>query len=271
MPELPEVETARAGLAPLLTGRMLRGAEIREPRLRWPVPTQLPKLLHGRRVEAVTRRGKYLLLSTDAGTLLIHLGMSGSLRMVRDDTAPSKHDHVDVMLSGGHILRFRDPRRFGSIHWHEGPVAEHFLLAHLGPEPLDDGFGGDRLYARSRGRRAAVKSFVMDARTVVGVGNIYASEALFLAGIHPARPAGRISMARYTALAASIRRVLTEAIAAGGTTLKDFVDTHGQPGYFARRLRVYGRKGEPCTQCGGPIRSRAIGQRTSYYCGRCQH
>ncbi len=270
MPELPEIETARAGLAPLLTGQVLRGARVRESRLRWPVPADLSDLLCGQRIDLVARRGKYLLLHLRRATIVIHFGMSGSLRVAPADAAAGKHDHVDFVLEDERVLRFHDPRRFGSIHWHPGPAGEHFLLAHLGPEPLQGEFDGDWLFHRSRRRRIAVKAFVMDSRTVVGVGNIYAGEALFLAGIHPGRSAGRVSRARYAALVKAIREVLSDAIAAGGTTLRDFVNADGRPGYFARRLRVYGRKGEPCEQCRKPIKSRRIGGRTSYFCSTCQ-
>ena len=270
MPELPEVETARWGIAPHLVGRRVRRLAVREWRLRWPVSRRLPAILRGRAIEAVDRRGKYLLIRAGGGTLLWHLGMSGSLRVLRDPPPPGPHDHVDLVLSGGAALRFRDPRRFGSLHWTAGDPLRHRLLAGLGPEPLDGDFGGDWLHARSRGRRAAVKAFLMDSRVVAGVGNIYASEALFEAGVAPSRPAGRISRARYRRLAAAVRAVLARAIEAGGTTLRDFTEADGNPGYFARELRVYGRAGAPCVRCGEPVRARVLGQRSSFYCPRCQ-
>lgn len=270
MPELPEVETARRGIAPHLVGRRIRRLEVREWRLRWPISRRLPAALRGRAIEAVGRRGKYLLIRAGGGTLLWHLGMSGSLRALADPPPPGPHDHVDLELSGGTVLRFRDPRRFGSLHWTGGDPLRHRLLAGLGPEPLGEDFGGGWLHARSRGRRAAVKTFLMDARVVVGVGNIYASEALFEAGVAPSRPAGRVSRARYGRLAAAVREVLARSIEAGGTTLRDFTEADGRPGYFARELRVYGRAGEPCVRCGEPVRVKTLGQRSSFYCPRCQ-
>ena len=271
MPELPEVETTRRGIAPHVTGREVRAVVVRDARLRWPVPTaRLQRELVGQRVEDVARRGKYLLLTTSAGTLILHLGMSGSLRLVRAEEPPQKHDHVDIVLDNGQCLRLRDPRRFGAVLWTTRAAERHSLLTSLGPEPLDDDFNGDTLYQRSRGRRIAIKAFIMDSKRVVGVGNIYANEALFLAGIHPLAAAGRVSRARYERLAAAIKQVLQEAIDQGGTTLRDFVNGDGKPGYFQQRLNVYGRAGEACPHCGGPIRLIRQGQRASYYCPRCQ-
>jgi len=270
MPELPEVETSLRGISPLLTGRRILRLVARDRRLRWPLPESLDQAVAGRRITALRRRAKYLLLDLETGTLLLHLGMSGSLRVLPADTAPGPHDHVDLVLSDGHCLRLRDPRRFGSLHWAPPPVETHPLLRHLGPEPLSAALDGPYLYERARGRSAAVKGFIMDSRIVVGVGNIYASESLFLAGIHPHRPAGRIGPARYQRLADSIKQVLEAAIQAGGTSLRDFVQEDGSPGYFAQRLRVYGRAGEPCPACGAPVRLRRIGQRSSFYCARCQ-
>jgi formamidopyrimidine-DNA glycosylase len=271
MPELPEVETTRRGIAPYLAGRRITGVDVREPRLRWPVSPALARELPGRRVLAVRRRGKYLLLDVEGETcLILHLGMSGSLRMVSDNRPAERHDHLDLRVEGALRLRLHDPRRFGAAIWIHGDPLAHPLLSGLGPEPLEPGFDGTSLHALSRGRRVAVKCFVMNGRVVTGVGNIYASEALHLAGIHPARPAGRIAAGRYRALAGTIRRVLGEAIEAGGTTLRDFVDEGGHPGLFAPRLRVYGRTGAPCPGCGEPVRMRVIGQRASYFCPRCQ-
>lgn len=271
MPELPEVETTRRGVAPHLVGRMLTGAAVREPRMRWPVPADLHQRLAGRRVERLDRRGKYLLVGLDDGAgLVLHLGMSGSLRVTDAAQAPAAHDHVDLLLDDGRCLRLRDPRRFGAVLWTPGPPEGHPLLAALGPEPLGPRFSGAYLHDRSRGRRAPVKSFLMDARVVAGVGNIYANEALHLAGIHPLRAAGRIALARYLALAAAVRRVLEDSIAAGGTTLRDFVGGSGAPGYYRQALRVYGRAGEPCPGCGGALRQRVVGQRATVYCHRCQ-
>ncbi|WP_035516844.1 bifunctional DNA-formamidopyrimidine glycosylase/DNA-(apurinic or apyrimidinic site) lyase [Pseudohaliea rubra] len=269
MPELPEVETTRRGLAPHAVGERVLAVTVREPRLRWPVDPALPAALAGQRIEAIDRRAKYLLLRTGAGRLMVHLGMSGSLRVLPAGTAPAAHDHIDIVLGSGLVLRYNDPRRFGSFHWLPGDD-DHPLLAHLGPEPLGDGFDGTYLYRLSRGRRAPVKVFIMDARVVVGVGNIYAAESLFLAGITPRRPAGRIAAARYSALAGHIRAVLTAAIAQGGTTLRDFVGTDGRPGYFAQQLWVYGRGGESCRRCGAPLRECRIAQRASVYCVACQ-
>ena len=269
MPELPEVETTRRGLAPHAVGTRILRVAVREPRLRWPVAPSLSTALAGQRITQLDRRAKYLLFRTDAGRLMVHLGMSGSLRVTRADTPPAPHDHIDVVLEGGLALRYNDPRRFGSFHWLPGEDS-HPLLARLGPEPLGDAFDGGYLYRLSRGRRAPVKAFIMDAHVVVGVGNIYAAEALFLAGISPRRSAGRIGAARYDALAGHIRAVLTAAIAQGGTTLRDFVGGDGRPGYFARQLWVYGRGGEPCARCGAPLRERRIAQRASVYCVACQ-
>jgi formamidopyrimidine-DNA glycosylase len=270
VPELPEVETTRRGIAPHLLGSRLLGAVVRERRLRWPVPRALGARIGGATIRDVGRRAKYLLLATERGTLIIHLGMSGSLRVVAADLAPGKHDHLDLLLDDGRALRLRDPRRFGCVLWTAGAPLAHPLLSRLGPEPWDPGFDGAYLHRRSAGRRQAVKNFLMDARTVVGVGNIYASEALFAAGIHPARAAGQISRGRYEALARSVLRVLEEAIDLGGTTLRDFVSADGEPGYFGNSLSVYGHAGEPCRRCGGEIRRIVIGQRASYYCRRCQ-
>lgn len=270
MPELPEVETTRRGIAPLLSGRRVMSVDVRNPHLRWPVPPALARELPGQRVRGVTRRAKFLLVESPVGHLILHLGMSGSLRVVSRDLAPEKHDHLDVVMDDGHCLRLRDPRRFGAALWTTEDPFEHPLLKYLGPEPLEDGFNAEWLHQLSRRRRVAVKSFLMNSKVVAGVGNIYASEALFLAGIHPARPAGRISLRRYRGLVDAVREVLEAAIAAGGTTLRDFVDSSGNPGYFSQKLRVYGRQHEACEHCGSAVRSRIIGQRATYYCPRCQ-
>lgn len=270
MPELPEVETTRRGVARYVTGRRIEGITIRERRLRWPIPSRLPRTLTGQRFQAPRRRGKYLLFPADTGTLIVHLGMSGSLRLVTHETPPGNHDHVDIRLEGRRSLRYNDPRRFGAILWTRSDPAGHPLLAELGPEPLEAAFDGAYLYATARGRRASIKQHLMNPTVVVGVGNIYANEALFRAGIHPARPAGRIGPARMQRLACAIREVLAEAIEVGGTTLRDYVGGNGEPGYFQLRLFVYDRAGEPCTICGELIRRRVIGQRSSYYCARCQ-
>jgi len=270
VPELPEVETTRRGIAPLLRGRRVLAVDVREPRLRWPVPAALARDLPGQPLGTVSRRAKFLLLESPVGHLILHLGMSGSLRIVSSDLAPEKHDHLDVVMDDGHCLRFRDPRRFGAALWTTDDPLEHALLRNLGPEPLEGDFNAECLHRLSRRRRIAVKSFLMNSRVVAGVGNIYASEALFLAGIHPGRSAGRISLQRYQRLVDAVRNVLRDSITAGGTTLRDFVDSSGNPGYFSQRLRVYGRANEACEQCGSLVRSRVIGQRSTFYCSRCQ-
>jgi formamidopyrimidine-DNA glycosylase len=270
MPELPEVETTRRGIAPSLAGRSIVRVVVRERRLRWTVPRGLGRKLSGRSIRGVRRRAKYLLIETDGGTLLAHLGMSGSLRVLEAQAPPAAHDHVDIVLDSGRCLRFNDPRRFGSLLWVEGDPYRHPLLARLGPEPLEAGFDGDCLWRRARGRRVAVKQFVMNAEVVVGVGNIYASEALFRAGIRPGTQARRVSRARMQALAEAIVAVLAEAVEVGGTTLRDYVNADGLPGYFRQRLFVYERAGEPCRRCRTPIRQVTHGQRSTYYCPRCQ-
>ncbi|PVY77640.1 DNA-(apurinic or apyrimidinic site) lyase [Tamilnaduibacter salinus] len=270
MPELPEVETTRRGIEPHLTGRAVTEARVLNGSLRWPVPEDLPDKLISQIPRAVERRAKYLLIRFDHGTAIVHLGMSGSLRVITDDSPLMKHDHIELTLEGGQRLRYNDPRRFGSWHWTDAPPEHHALLAPLGPEPLSPDFTGDGLYHRSRGRRMPIKAFIMDSRTVVGVGNIYACEALFMAGIHPQRAAGRVSQERYRRLVSAIRDILSAAILDGGTTLRDFVNSEGKPGYFAQSLSVYGRGGEPCHHCGRPLRDRRLGQRATVYCPRCQ-
>ena len=271
MPELPEVETTRRGIEPHIVGRTIKNTLIRQPNLRWPIPDDLPELLNGKLIQRVRRRAKYLLIDIADGSLVVHLGMSGSLRIVTADEPPRFHDHVDIVLSRNTVLRYHDPRRFGSLLWQPLPGETIQQLSNLGPEPLSDEFDGERLYALSRGRTAAVKTFIMDNATVVGVGNIYASEALFTARIHPARAAGRISRKRYQVLAEAIKEVLANAIEMGGTTLRDFVGSDGQPGYFKQSLHVYGRAGEPCTVCKRPLHELRLGQRSSVFCGHCQH
>lgn len=270
MPELPEVETTRRGLAPHLQDRLVTGVVLRRPDLRWPIPEQIQRDLPGHRITDVRRRAKYLLLDTDAGdSALLHLGMSGMLRVLPADTAIGPHDHVDLALDSGRVLRFTDPRRFGSLLWQPAGT-EHALLRGLGPEPLSDAFDGDWLFQRSRGRSAPVKIFLMDQRIVVGVGNIYAAESLFRAGISPHRAAGKVSRDRYAALADAVRGILAYAITRGGTTLRDFLNPDGAPGYFEQELAVYGRGGQPCPTCGAALREASIGQRTSVWCPRCQ-
>ena len=270
MPELPEVETTRRGLAPHVEGRRISGVTLRRPDLRWPIPDEIRRDLPGQRIAAVRRRAKYLLLDTEAGdSALLHLGMSGVLRVLPADTPVAAHDHVDLALDSGRVLRFTDPRRFGSLLWQPAGT-EHELLRGLGPEPLSDAFDGDWLFARSRGRSAPVKTFLMDQRIVVGVGNIYAAESLFRAGISPTRAAGKVSRERYAALADAVRAILAYAITRGGTTLRDFLAPDGAPGYFEQELSVYGRGGLACPTCGTALRETSIGQRTSVWCPRCQ-
>ncbi len=270
MPELPEVETTRRGIEPYITGRVIQAAVVRQRALRWPVPRHLSSLLAGQRVIEVVRRGKYLLLRLEGGTVLIHLGMSGHLRVLKKELPAQKHDHVDIVFEHGDVLRFTDPRRFGAVLWLKGDPFHHPLLLHLGPEPLGDQFCGKYLFERSRGRKVAVKSFIMDGKVVVGVGNIYANEALFLAGIRPARGAGRLSSDQCEQLALEIKWVLGQAIKAGGTTLRDFRSAEGQTGYFQQELMVYGQGGKPCPQCGTRLKETRLDQRSTVYCPRCQ-
>src|SRR5690554_2094527 len=269
MPELPEVETTRRGIEPHLLNQQVERVVVRNGRLRWPVPEDLDVRLSGQRIRKVERRAKYLLIGADAGTLICHLGMSGSLRLVPAGTTPEKHDHVDIELASGLLLRYTDPRRFGAMLWSHAPLS-HRLLASLGPEPLSDDFNVDDLYTKARGRKTAIKPFIMDNAVVVGVGNIYASEALFAAGIDPRREAGSVSKARYAKLTAEIKRILAAAIEQGGTTLRDFVGGDGKPGYFQQKLFVYGRTGQPCLSCGSELRDVKLGQRASVYCAKCQ-
>jgi formamidopyrimidine-DNA glycosylase len=270
MPELPEVETTRRGIAPHLIGRRIARTVVRDSRLRWPVPVAALAAAEGVAIEAVERRAKYLLVRTVAGTIMLHLGMSGSLRVIAASEPPFVHDHIDIVLDNGQCLRLRDPRRFGSVHWLPGPEPRHALLASLGPEPWDAAFTGDYLYQRARGRRRSVKAFLMDSHVVVGVGNIYANEALFAAGIHPARAAQRVGRARYARLAEEVCSILERAIEVGGTTLRDFTDSEGEPGYFRIELAVYGRTGECCLHCSAPLRTLRQDQRATWYCPRCQ-
>ena len=269
MPELPEVETTRRGIEPWLANQTIAGWTIRNPQLRWPV--DIPRALQGQSVNTVGRRGKYLLLGCETGSLILHLGMSGSLRILDAGTPPLLHDHVDIALSNGKILRLNDPRRFGCVLFQAGDDPHrHALLKSLGPEPLGNEFSGAYLHKTSRKRKVAVKNFIMDAKVVVGVGNIYAAEALFLAGIRPSTGAGRVTLAGYEHIAAAIRQVLSKAVAQGGTTLRDFVGSDGQPGYFRQQLNVYGRQHEPCRVCGTTLKLQLLGQRSSVYCPKCQ-
>ncbi|WP_287596546.1 bifunctional DNA-formamidopyrimidine glycosylase/DNA-(apurinic or apyrimidinic site) lyase [Thermomonas sp.] len=274
MPELPEVETTRRGLLPHVVGQRVAHVRLRRPDLRWPIPREVEELLPEQRIDAIRRRAKYLLLDTAAGSILLHLGMSGSLRVLPEDTPVRAHDHVDIALESGRVLRFNDPRRFGCLLW-QAPGEVHPLLAGLGPEPLSDAFdgaafNGDYLFDLSRGRKAPVKTFLMDQSVVVGVGNIYAAEALFTAGISPLRAAGKVSRDRYAALAEAVKAILGHAIARGGTTLRDFISPDGAPGYFEQELLAYGRGGQPCPRCGRALKQASIGQRATVWCGFCQ-
>ncbi|MGJ8668143.1 MAG: bifunctional DNA-formamidopyrimidine glycosylase/DNA-(apurinic or apyrimidinic site) lyase [Oceanococcus sp.] len=270
MPELPEVETTCRGIWPALKGRRFLGADIRQARLRWPIPEDLSHCIEGQNIVSVQRRAKYVLIELPNGHIIIHLGMSGRLRVVAASTPVLKHDHIDLLIDSGDVLRLNDPRRFGSVLWQDGPWQAHRLLSQLGPEPLADDFNGEHLYPRAQGLRSPVKAFIMDQKTVVGVGNIYASESLFRAGIHPRRAAGRISLARYKSLAEHIKNVLDDALAAGGTTLRDYTSPDGSPGYFVQSLDVYDRAGQACNHCEQPIQRLVIGQRASYFCPSCQ-
>lgn len=270
MPELPEVETTRRGIEPAVIGQMVVRLIVREPRLRWPVPANLPQLVSGRRVAGLDRRAKYLLLTLPNGTLIVHLGMSGSLRVVAATTPVRPHDHIDIVLESGMCLRFNDPRRFGSFVWTSEEPQSHALLRSLGPEPLSDDFDGTVLARAAKGRRVAIKQLLMNSEIVVGVGNIYASEALFRAGIRPRRAAGRLKQPEFDALAKAVKQVLREAIRAGGTTLRDYVNAEGMPGYFRQKLFVYERAEEPCRVCKTPIRHLVQGQRSTYFCATCQ-
>ncbi|MGQ9426902.1 bifunctional DNA-formamidopyrimidine glycosylase/DNA-(apurinic or apyrimidinic site) lyase [Gilvimarinus sp. F26214L] len=270
MPELPEVETTRRGVQPHVVGQRIRAVVIRQHSLRWPIPADLPALLEGQEVRDLSRRAKYLIFGFRHGSMIVHLGMSGSLRLVPADAPVGKHDHVDFQLETGKTLRYMDPRRFGAVLWTDEPPEEHPLLRDLGPEPLSAEFTGELLFRKSRKRRIPVKTFIMDSKVVVGVGNIYANEALFLAGIRPGRAAGRLTRAESARLAEQIKMVLTRAIEAGGTTLRDFIGGDGKPGYFKQELFVYGRTGENCLNCRAPLKTLRLGQRATVYCARCQ-
>jgi formamidopyrimidine-DNA glycosylase len=270
LPELPEVETTRRGIEPHVEKQRVKEIILRRKDLRWPITPDLSKDMPGQTIESVSRRGKYLLLQTKTGTLIIHLGMSGSLRIATQSHIVGKHDHVDIVLDNKKILRFNDPRRFGCMLWQKSNGCLHPLLASLGPEPLSENFNSNYLYKKSRTRNAAIKTFIMDSKIVVGVGNIYANESLFLAGINPKRSAGKISKARFAKLVPCIKQVLQNAIDAGGTTLRDFTDSDGKPGYFAQSLLVYGRKDQPCNVCKTILKEIRQGQRSTVYCPKCQ-
>lgn len=270
MPELPEVETTRAGLLPALQGAIIEEVIVRCSRLRWPIPEQLALIISKQRVLQLTRRAKYLLMHLDTGTVLIHLGMSGHLRLLAPNTVAQKHDHVDVIFNNQVMMRYTDPRRFGALLWCAGDPLAHPLLRHLGVEPLTDDFTGEYLLHRAANRKQAIKAFIMDSKIVVGVGNIYAAEALFLAGIHPKIPALALTQSQAFSLVIAIKHVLKAAIAKGGTTLKDFVNSEGKPGYFTQALQVYGRGGKPCVRCRTLLQSYKQGQRSTVFCPNCQ-
>lgn len=270
MPELPEVETTLRGIEPHLSGQTITSIVVRNTSLRWPVPVDELQSLVGIQIERLERRAKYILIHTQAGVILLHLGMSGSVRILSASTPIEKHDHIDFVVSNGKVARYNDPRRFGCCLLLQPPVYEHRLLSNLGPEPLSDDFNVEHLFLNSRGRNTPVKSFIMDGAVVVGVGNIYACESLYEAGIRPTTPACKVSRKRYQRLTYEIRAVLAKAIKAGGTTLNDFTQADGKPGYFRHELQVYARAGQACNQCEKPIKSKVIGQRNTFYCASCQ-
>jgi formamidopyrimidine-DNA glycosylase len=270
MPELPEVETTRRGIVPLIVGKKVASVVIHNASLRWPIPKTLAEVLPGQSVRNVGRRSKYLLIGFERGTLIVHLGMTGHLRVADQTAERRKHDHVEIQFTDGKVLRFNDSRRFGAMIWTTDNPLLHARLAELGPEPFADEFNKDYLYKQARNRSVAIKPFLMDAKVVVGVGNIYASEALFRAGIDPRKPAGKVSRTAYSRLVDAVRAVLEESIAAGGTTIRDFTDSNGKPGYFKQALQVYGRTEQPCIRCHAPIRQIRLGQRSTYFCSKCQ-
>ena len=269
MPELPEVEVTRLGLLPLL-GQTISSVIIRNHSLRWPIPSHLPQTLPGQQFLALDRRAKYILVKCETGTLLLHLGMSGRLCLLEKDELPQKHDHFDIHFKDDHVLRLRDPRRFGALLWIEGDPIQHVLLRSLGPEPLEDAFNGAWLYKEIRSRSAPIKSVIMDSHLVVGVGNIYASESLFRARINPKTPANKLSKVRCERLAMEIKTTLCEALKAGGSSLRDFFGANGNPGYFQQAYFVYGRTGQSCKVCSAPIKTLRQGQRSTFYCASCQ-
>ena len=269
MPELPEVEVSRMGISPHLIGQTIKVFVFRTPKLRWDIPQELKKL-EGQVIRNISRRAKYLLIETDEGTAIVHLGMSGSLRVLDADFPPAKHDHVDLKLTNGKILRYNDPRRFGAWLW-SAPNESHVVLGHMGPEPLTEEFNADYVAEKAKGKRVAVKQFIMDNKIVVGVGNIYANESLFKSRIHPTRPAGKLTKKEWQLLVENIKATLEIAIQQGGTTLKDFAQADGKPGYFAQELQVYGKAGEPCPECGTIIETLKIGQRNTFLCPLCQY
>lgn len=270
MPELPEVETTRSGIEPHIRHKKVASMTLRRRDLRWPISPELPVVAEAQRVDSVLRRGKYLIFEMQSGSILSHLGMSGSMRIVSGAEPLRKHDHWDLSFESGEILRYNDPRRFGALFWQAGDWNQHELIAGLGPEPLGPDFDGSYLYKKSRGRSLPIKNFIMDSKTVVGVGNIYAAESLFHAGIHPATAAGKVTKAAAANLVEVIKRVLSAAIESGGTTLRDYVNGNGQPGYFQQELWVYGREGLACKECGEALKGQRMGQRATVFCPVCQ-
>jgi formamidopyrimidine-DNA glycosylase len=272
MPELPEVETTLRGVEPFLKDAEISHVTVRNFSLRWPIDPHLAEILTGQTINLLYRRAKYLLLECDTGTLIIHLGMSGRLRIltVSENIAPEKHDHFDMAVENDHLLRYTDPRRFGAILWTEAPIENHRLFNHLGPEPLTEAFDAAYLLAKSQNRRCSAKTLLMDGKVVVGIGNIYANEALFMAGIHPRKSANQLTIKNCDKLVTAIKAILTQAIKAGGTTLKDFRKSDGKPGYFAQQLNIYGRQGEVCVHCGNEIEHYKEAQRATFYCPKCQ-
>lgn len=270
MPELPEVETTRRGIIPHVVDQTISKIVIRAPKLRWPIPTSIASHLPGKTIRSIDRRAKYLLVNFDTGTMLVHLGMSGRLQTLSESTPAQKHDHVDIEFTNGSCLRYTDPRRFGSILWTTKPALEHKLLVDLGPEPFDAEFNAKYIALRAKNKKVAVKNFIMDSKIVVGAGNIYANEALFAAKIDPRTPAQKVDLEQYTLLVKHIKRILKLAIEKGGTTLKDFLDSDGNPGYFSQKLQVYGRTNQPCLRCDGTVQAQMIGQRNTFFCTGCQ-
>jgi len=270
MPELPEVETSRRGIQPHILNKKVTDVIVRNKNLRWPIPTVIKKQLIGQIITKVDRRGKYILLYTSVGTVILHLGMSGSLRILNKSVAAEKHDHFDIVFSNNKVLRLRDPRRFGSVLWSKTNPLKHKLLINLGPEPISEVFTAEYLFAISRSRKVAIKPFLMNSHIVVGVGNIYANESLFAACINPKRAANKVSLKSYQKLVPKIKAILQKSIEQGGTTLKDFINEDGKPGYFQQTLCVYGRASEPCTNCGYPVKQITQAQRSTFYCTRCQ-
>ena len=270
MPELPEVETSRRGIKPHIINKKVTNVIIRQKSLRWPIPAIMKKQLVGQIIQNVKRRGKYILLYTSTGTVILHLGMSGSLRILKKSVTPEKHDHFDIEFSNNKLLRLRDPRRFGAVLWTKSDPLLHKLLINLGPEPLSDAFTAEYLYESSRTRKVAIKTYLMNSHVVVGVGNIYANESLFAAGINPKRTANKISLKSYQKLVPEIKAILEKSIEQGGTTLKDFINEDGKPGYFQQTLCVYGRASEPCINCGHTIKQITQAQRSTFYCTTCQ-